>query len=163
MVIGRGGAGKSTLSAELGERLGLPVVHLDRLFWRPGWAPMPRDEWRALQHELVREERWVIDGNYGNTLDVRTAAADTVIFLDVPAHLALAGVLRRWWRHRGRAVQAEGCPERWDWTFLRWVIWDYSRRSRPRALATLEQTAAHADVIVLRSRRQMRAFLAALA
>lgn len=161
-IIGCGGAGKSTLARELGERLGIEVVHLDRLFWRPGWDPMPSDEWRALQAGLVARERWIMDGDYGGTLDVRLDAADTVLFLDMPRRVTLPAVLRRQWRHRGQAVQAPGCPERWSWEFLRWV-WNYPRDSRPRALAAIATHAADAEVVVLTSRAEVRRFLAGLA
>lgn len=157
-VIGSGGAGKSTLARALGGRLEIEVVHLDRLFWRPGWEPTPTDEWRALQVELVEPESWIIDGNYGGTLDVRLAAADTVLFLDFPRRVTMPSVLRRWWQHRGHDVQAPDCPEHWDWTFLRWV-WNYRRDSRPRALAAIADHAGHADVVVLTSRAAVRRFL----
>lgn len=160
-VIGCGGAGKSTLARALGERLGIEVVHLDRLYWRPGWVPTPADEWRAVVAGVARRERWITDGNYGGTLDLRLAAADTVLFLDLPRRVTVPSVLRRWWRHRGQAVQAPACPERWSWTFLRWV-WNYRRDSRPRVLAALAEHARHADVVTLRSRADVRRYLAAL-
>jgi adenylate kinase family enzyme len=150
-VIGCGGSGKSTFARALGARLGLPVVHLDRHYWRPGWVPTPDAEWRRVQHELVSRDRWVIDGNYGSTLDLRLAAADTVVFLDLPRRSCLRGVLARWARGHGRCVQAEGCPERVSLAFLRWV-WRYPREGRLRVLAAIR---AHAgpDVVVVRSRR----------
>ena len=159
-VIGSGGSGKSTFAAELGIRLGVDVIHLDRLFWHPGWVPTPRDEWRALQQQLVRVERWVIDGNYDSTLDVRLAAADTIVFFDMPVWVSLSGVLRRWARHHGKPVQAEGCPERVSWSFLRW-IWRYRRDNRPRVIAAIRAHAAGAEVIVIRSRRDAERTLAA--
>ena len=81
MVIGCSGAGKSTLAIRLGRRLGLPVVHLDQRFWKPGWVETPDDEWDERMRELVAEERWVIDGNYGRTQVMRMERADTIIFL----------------------------------------------------------------------------------
>jgi adenylate kinase family enzyme len=158
-VIGSGGAGKSTLARALGERLGIEVVHLDRLYWRPGWIPTPNEEWRALQAELVERESWIIDGNYGGTLDVRLGAADAVVFLDFPRRTTVPAVLRRWWRHRGHDVQAPGCAERLDGTFVRWV-WNYRRDSRPRALAAIAAHARHAQVVTLTTRAAVRRFLA---
>src|SRR5436190_2972633 len=104
MIIGSGGAGKSVLARELGERLGLPVYHLDALLWRPGWVMRPKDEERALFEELVRRDAWIIDGNYGagQSLELRLAAADTVIFLDLPRILCLGRSLKRWLTWRGR-------------------------------------------------------------
>jgi adenylate kinase family enzyme len=84
MVIGSGGAGKSIFSRRLGDVLGIEVIHLDRLHWKPGWAETPKGEWAELVGQLVRGDEWIIDGNYGGTLEVRLGACDTVIFLDLP-------------------------------------------------------------------------------
>jgi adenylate kinase family enzyme len=84
LVIGSPGGGKTTLSRELGKLLDLPVYHLDKLFWKPGWALSDDESFRALQRELVSKPRWIIDGNYDRTLDVRLPHADTVIHLDFP-------------------------------------------------------------------------------
>jgi adenylate kinase family enzyme len=159
-VIGSGGSGKSTFAGELGARTGLPVVNLDRLYWRPGWVPTQDEEWRELQAALVRENAWILDGNYDSTLDLRLAAADTVFFFDTPTWLSLTGVLRRWARNHGQAVQAEGCPERVSLQFLLWV-WRFRRRSRPRVLEQLRANAGNAHVVVIRSRRDAEAALSA--
>jgi adenylate kinase family enzyme len=137
-VVGVGGAGKTTFAVELGRRLDLPVVHLDRLYWRPGWDPLPADEWRAAQEALVRAPVWVVDGNYSGTMDIRLAVADTAVFFDVPRRAAFAGVLRRWAAHWGRDVQADGCRERLDPGFLRW-LWNWPRESRQRVVDALSR------------------------
>src|SRR5687767_15631826 len=97
LVVGSGGAGKSTFSRRLGERLGLEVIHLDTEFWRPGWTRTPRDQWRRKVEELCRRESWVMDGNFSGTFEHRLGACDTVIFLDLPrwvcAWLVLKGVV----------------------------------------------------------------------
>ena len=161
-VIGSGGAGKSTFAAQLGRRLGIPVIHLDRIYWKPGWTPTPAADWRAAQAAALARADWIVDGNYGGTLDLRLRAVDVVVFFDVPRRTAIAGALRRWIRHRGTAVQAPGCPERLDLIFLRW-IWRYPRDSRPRVLAALRDHASAAEVIVVRSRRDAAAALERLA
>ena len=84
LVIGGPGAGKSTLAARLGATLGLPVVHLDAHFWRPGWREAPRDEWAARVAELAAAGRWVMDGHYRGTLALRARAADAVVVLAPP-------------------------------------------------------------------------------
>jgi adenylate kinase family enzyme len=160
-VIGSGGSGKSTFARELASRTGLPLVHLDRLFWQPGWVPTPDEQWRELQVALVRDDEWILDGNYSRTLDARLAAADTVFFFDTPTLLSVAGVLRRWARHHGRALQADGCPELVSLSFLLWV-WRYRRRTRPRVLEQLRSHAGGARVVVVRSRRDATAALRAL-
>lgn len=83
MLIGAGGSGKSTLARTLGGLTNIPVYHLDVLHWKPDWTPTPNDEWDQIQNNLVKNDRWIIDGNYGRTIDIRMAEADTVIFLDL--------------------------------------------------------------------------------
>jgi adenylate kinase family enzyme len=158
VIVGSGGAGKSTLAAELGRRTGLPVVHLDRHFWHPGWVETPRDEWRLVQRELFAGDAWIADGNYSATLDERLPRADTVVFCDFPTWRALPRVLRRTFGNWGRPVQAEGCPEHLDRTFLLWVL-RYRRHSRPKVLRVIAELAPGAEVHVLRSPRAVREFL----
>lgn len=161
LVIGSGGAGKSTLAARLGARLDLPVVHLDALYWRPGWVATPDPEWRETVARLAARDAWVMDGNYGGTLDRRLAACDAVVFLDLPRAVCLAGVLRRWLRYAGRTRpdMAPGCPERLTWAFVRWV-WDYPRRRRAGVLRRLAALPPDRRVIVLQSREAVEQFLA---
>lgn len=158
VIVGSGGAGKSTLASELGRRTGLLVVHLDHHFWHPGWVETPRDEWRAVQQELFAGDEWIADGNYSATLDERLPRADTVVFCDFPTWRTLPRVLRRTLANRGRAVQAEGCPERLDPRFLWWVA-RYRYRSRPRVVRAIAELAPGASVHVLRSSRAVQAFL----
>jgi adenylate kinase family enzyme len=158
-VVGPGGAGKTTFATELARRTGLPAIHLDRHYWRPGWVETERDEWRRVQERLLdRDGGWIVDGNYSATIDVRFERADTVIVLAPPRLRCIARALRRTLRNHGRAVQAEGCPERVDVAFLRW-IWNYQRRSRPRIDDALRRHRDHLDVFELRSAREARAFL----
>lgn len=158
-VIGCAGAGKSTFSRKLGQGLGMEVTHLDSVFWRPGWTETPKDEWQETMRMLVSRERWLIDGNYGGTMDERLRAADTVIYLDVPRRVCLWRVLKRWalYRNRARPDMGEGCPERLDLKFLRWV-WQYPRVSRPQTLAALREKES-GRVYVLRSDGDMDEFL----
>lgn len=158
-MVGPGGAGKTTFAAELSRRTGVPVIHLDRHYWRPGWVETERDEWRRVQEQLLDgRDRWIVDGNYSGTIDVRFARADTVIVMALPRVRCVTRALWRSLRNRGHAVQAEGCPERVDVDFLRW-IWNYDRRSRPRIDDALRRHRDHLDVVELRSARDVRAFL----
>ena len=157
-IVGSGGAGKSTLAVELGRRTGLPVVHLDQLFWHPGWVETPRDEWRVVQQVVFAGDEWIADGNYNRTLDERLPRADTVVFCDFPVWRTLPRALRRSLANRGRAVQADGCPERLDPKFLWWVV-RYRYRSRPTVVRAISELAPDADVHVLRNPRAVRAFL----
>jgi adenylate kinase family enzyme len=159
VVVGCGGAGKSTFARALGARLGLPVTHLDRLFWRPGWQATEERAWREIQRGLVARDAWVLDGNYSGTLDVRLAVADTVIFLDFPRRICLTRVIRRTIASRGRDTQAPGCPDKVDREFLSW-IWNFRAHSRPKVLAAVAEHGKHAEHVILGSPREVREFLA---
>ncbi|MGH9842177.1 MAG: hypothetical protein ACREEM_25785 [Blastocatellia bacterium] len=102
LVIGSGGAGKSTFAKCLGERLHIEVIHLDMLYWNPGWIETPKAEWLRAVEELVKRDAWIMDGNYSGTLDLRLKACDTVIFLDLPRLTCLWRVLKRVVQYRGR-------------------------------------------------------------
>jgi adenylate kinase family enzyme len=159
-IVGSGGSGKSTFAAALGAATGLPVVHLDRHFWHPGWVETPRDEWRERQRDLFAGERWIADGNYGGTFHERFARADTVIVIARNRLACLASAFWRTAKNHGKAVQADGCPERFHRDFLRW-IWNYPRDSRPR-LDTALAEHPHLTIIELTTRRGMREFLSQL-
>ena len=161
-VIGCAGAGKSAFARRLAERLDMPVTHLDTLFWRPGWTETPKDEWQATVSRLVAGESWLIDGNYGGTLETRLEAADTVIYLDMPRRVCLWRVVRRWATHwrKARPDMTEGCPERLNLQFLKWV-WRYPRVSRPKTVAALASTMRRGTrVYALRSPAEVEEFLA---
>ncbi|MBM3958087.1 MAG: AAA family ATPase [Gemmatimonadetes bacterium] len=162
LVIGNAGTGKTTLAVRLGEALGLPVIHLDALYRKPGWQSTPRDEWRATLSDLVERDAWVMDGNYHSSLDVRLPEADTVVLLDLPRRFCIWRVITRWLTHIGRTRpdMAPGCPERVDWEFLRW-IWGYPRTALPDILWQLDALPDTTRVHHLRSRREIDRFLAA--
>jgi len=124
LVIGSPGAGKSTFARALQARTALPLFHMDRLSWQPGWIERDRDEARAALAEVLAHDRWIIDGNYGSSLPLRLERADTVVHLDYPTWLCLGRALRRWWTYRGRSRpdMTEGCPERLDPEFLHYVL-----------------------------------------
>lgn len=162
-IIGSSGSGKSTLARQLQTILGLPVFHLDRLYWKPGWVPTERQEWRQIQQELIGRPEWIIDGNYGSTVELRVEAADTIIFLDLPRALCLWRAFQRriTYRAADRPDMGEGCPEKVDWAFVTW-IWNFPARDRPKLLNLLERYRHTKQVIHLRSPREANAFLATL-
>jgi adenylate kinase family enzyme len=82
LVIGPGGAGKSTVAKRLGRILSLEVIHLDKFYWKPGWIEAPKEEWDVPIERLLAGESWIMDGNYSRTLERRLKSADTVVFLD---------------------------------------------------------------------------------
>jgi adenylate kinase family enzyme len=163
LVIGSGGAGKSTLARRLADRTGLPLVHLDALFWRAGWRKTSKQEWTRTVEELVQRDAWVMDGNYGGTLDRRLEAADTVIFLDLSRWTCLRRAVKRRIQFHGRSRPdvAKGCSEQLTWEFLRWV-WNYPKKHRPKLLTKLAELASDKNVVVLRSPAEVEGFLTSL-
>jgi len=159
VVIGSGGAGKSTFSRRLGEATGLPVIHLDNIFWKPNWQPTPREEWEKTVAELVRRDSWIMDGNFGGTRELRIRASDTVIFLDIPRLICLYRVIKSaiTFRGKNRPDMAEGCHEKFDREFAGWV-WNFPKRSRGRILEQMKEFPEKRFVI-LRSSRQAERFI----
>lgn len=162
VIIGCGGAGKSTLAREMGEKLGIPVVHLDKLWWRPGWVSISREEFDILHREAISEEQWILDGNFDRTIPERLARCDTAIYLDFGRMACLAGVCKRVLTtyRKVRPDMGDGCPERIDADFLKWV-WNFNKNKRQRNYRLLRE-AEHVNVIVLKNRRQVKKFLSSL-
>lgn len=126
LILGSGGAGKSTLARRLSRELALPWVSLDQHYWNPGWVESDWDEFAPRVEELCRQPRWVMDGNYTRILPMRLSYADAVIYLDVPRLTCMARALRRIVTGMGRVREemAAGCPEHFEWAFFSW-IWTY--------------------------------------
>ncbi len=140
LVIGCSGAGKSTFARQLGVATGLPVTHIDQLFWEPGWGQTPDDIHRARLAAVVAQDRWIIDGTNSSTFDMRMARTDAVFWIDRPRIVCIARVLRRVASSYGRVRpdMAPGCPERFDWEFLKYV-WNFQVVYDPRIHAALER------------------------
>lgn len=160
LVIGSGGAGESTFSRRLAEITDLPLIHLDRLFWKAGWVETDKAEWREIVAQTLEGDRWIIDGNYGSTMELRLAACDTVIFLDISRFICTYRVLKRVFTYKegSRPDMADGCGERLDLPFVRFV-WNYPERSRPNVLKRLENVRDSKTIITLRSRGEIADFL----
>lgn len=161
LVIGSGGSGKSTFARRLGERLKIEVKHLDRFYWRPGWTKPAPEDWVQTVTDLVNGEKWIIDGNFGGTLDLRVRYCDTIVFLDMPRLLCVWRVTKRrlLYRNRARPDMSEGCHEKLDLEFLDWV-WGYSRRSRPKIVKMLRENSEIKKIVWLRSNADVERFLA---
>jgi adenylate kinase family enzyme len=160
-VLGSSGAGKSTLSVALGAATGLPVVHLDKEHWQPGWTEPDRDTWNARLAELAAALEWIIDGQYGASLRVRLERADLAIFLDLPTSLCLWRVGRRILGSYGRVRpdMGDGCPEQFSLEFLHFVA-TFRRVQRPKVVAALSESRV--KTVWLRSRSEQAAFGATL-
>ncbi|MEV0644838.1 adenylate kinase [Phytomonospora sp. NPDC050363] len=159
LIVGSCAAGKSTLGAALATRLALPLVHLDQHYWRPGWIEPSTEDWRAQVAGLVAEPRWVMDGNYGGTLDIRLPRADRIVLLDQPRRLTLYRAVRRRVL-RNRVDELYGSPERITWPFLKW-IWDYPARGRRILLEAIAEYAPGTEFVRLRGPDEVTAWLAA--
>lgn len=163
LILGPCGAGKSTLGRTLAQRTGLPLHHMDRLHWKPGWVESTREELLERLTPILAGDRWIIEGNYGGTLRPRLQRADTVLVLDYPPRIYRYRVLKRIVSGYGRTRDdmTEGCPERLDAEFLRYV-WRFDRDTRPRMLATLAERPAGQALHTFRHPRELDAFLATL-
>ena len=160
-IFGGPGSGKSTLARHLGQALGLPAIHLDSLFWLPGWVESTPEDMEAKVLAAASKDAWVMDGNYrAYHLDVRLGRASAVIILDIPRLTRMWGILCRTVSNKGRsrADLAPGCPERFDWEFTKFAWRSPSRQMAAENMASAERYGV--PCIVLRSRRQVRKFLA---
>ena len=162
LVIGSGGAGKSTFAKRLGDALKIEVIHLDQIYWKPNWVKTEKDEWEEIVKKLTARESWIMDGNFGGTREMRIRACDTIIFLDIPRRVCLYRILKRVAIYHGktRPDMAVGCVEKFDPEFILWV-WNYPNRSRRVVLDQLERFAEK-NSIVLRSTREADVFLQSL-
>lgn len=163
LIIGSSGAGKSTFARRLGERTGLEVIHLDRLYWRPSWTEPSKEEWKGIVTDALARDNWIMDGNYGGTMEMRLAACDTVIFLDMPRWLCVYRVIMRStiYRKTTRPDMADDCEERFDWDFVKWV-WQYPARSKPKIEKLLSALPPSTKVIRLSSTARIERFLSTL-
>lgn len=165
VVTGPTGAGKSELALELGRRLQIPVTHLDTLFWGPGWVPMPRDEWEAVQRRAVAADSWIVDSQFDDMLPDWLEAADTLVFVDASPLRCLWRVSRRRLnRHAGAGIPAgtePAAPHRALLKFLR-NQWRYRTAVRAKLLAELARPQDGRTAVVLRRRNDVEAFLRAV-
>lgn len=165
VVTGMAGSGKSTFSRALAARTGLPVIHLDVHYWKPGWVEPLEAEWRQMQHRLLAGEEWIVDGNYHGTLDLRLERAETVVFLDTPWWVCAGRALVRGLRKRPAEFELpEGCDEtagqrlRAEWRLVG-AIWRNRRSARERELAIVSQHGRNATLHILHSKRAIRRLL----
>jgi adenylate kinase family enzyme len=165
VVTGMAGAGKSRFSRALSAKTGLPVIHLDIHFWKPGWVEPSEDEWRKNQRDLLTGDEWIVDGNYHATLDLRLERADTVVFLDTPWSIRAWRAFVRGVRRRPVGFQLpDGCDEsalrrlREEWS-LAWRIWRSHRAEREQELEAVVRHGNHTAAYVLRNKRAAHDFL----
>lgn len=165
MIIGFSGGGKSTLARKMGEILGIEPTHFDRLHWLPNWVESTREYKREMVKPVLERDRWIIDGNYRHIYwQERLELADTVIFIDVNRFTCLRQAWKRSCIYKGktRPDMGEGCIEKIDLEFVKWVFWD-GRKQRKRNLETMELLKSQGkDTYILKSRRAINRFLKGL-
>lgn len=163
LVLGSSGSGKSTFARRLGAVTGLPVVHIDQLYWGPGWVQVPDDVYLQRLRNALAQPRWIIDGNNSLTLDLRVPRADRIVLLDRSRLLCVARVMARVAKSRGkvRADMAPECPERFDWEFMKYV-WNFPNVHWKRTLAAVERHDAWERTTTLRNDAESAAFIEAL-
>jgi len=163
MIIGGPGSGKSTLARALGERLGLPVTHIDQVQFQAGWVevdPAARD---AKVRDIIARPTWIIDGNYSSTIEDRMTRADTLIWLDIPLWRRLLRVIGRTIRYYGqnRPDLPEGCLERFSLGFIHYILTS-NKRQRTKAADRYATMSRRAQAFHLRSSQDVQALLEGL-
>ena len=161
-IIGYSGAGKSTLAQKLSQLYSIPKLHMDTLQFQPDWQDSDRDWMKAeMKNFLTNHEAWVIDGNYSWCYyEERMLKADRIIFLNFSPWTCLLRAFKRYLKYRGqvRESMAAGCPERFDWAFIRWILWDGRTKNAKERYQRVQETYPE-KVIVLRSQKEIDYFL----
>ena len=160
MVIGPCGAGKSTLARKLHVITELPLIHLDKEYWRPGWIETPQEEWIPRAKDLAARPKWIIDGNYGSSMDIRLERADMVVFLDRSTRVCFSRAMKRIIRGYGRtrADMHEGCPERFDLEFIHYIL-TFRMTRRPGIIKRMSTLRPDQELITLKSDKDQREFI----
>lgn len=163
-VLGYSGAGKSTLARALGEFYGIPVLHFDRVQFTPGWQERDRGEAHQIVHDFMEQPQWVIDGTYSKfEYQRRMDEADQIIFLDLPRLTCFFRAWKRYFCYRGktRADMADGCTEKMDVEFIKWLLWKgRTRQKREKFQRVVEQYPE--KTVVLRCQRDIDHYLEGL-
>lgn len=163
VVTGLAGSGKSTFSRSLATRTGLPLIHLDLHYWKPGWVAPTDGEWREKQRRVLAGDAWIADGNYHETLGLRLERAETIVVLDTPWPVCVGRALLRGVSRSGLEMP-EGCDDS-AWRRLRdeWAvagrIWRKRRSEPEREHEIISQYGQHAAFHVLRSKLAASEFL----
>ncbi|TFB14223.1 topology modulation protein [Filobacillus milosensis] len=164
MVLGvSAGVGKSTFARQQGKILNIDVYHLDYYFWKPNWVQASIEEFSDSQRKIVAHDQWIIEGNYAPTYDIRAEKADTIIYLELPLRICLYRVFKRFFMNVGksRPDMGEGCKEKIDYEFLKFIWTTYHPRKKKMAerLRDFQQIGPHKTVIMLKSKQEIQDFL----
>lgn len=164
IVIGCSGTGKSTLALQLEQILKIPVFHLDQLFWSKNWQSISQAEFIKKQEDVLKNEpQWIIDGNYADSLELRLAYADTIIFLDLPRFVYFPRIFKRYLQNYGkvRVDMADGCQEQLDFEFIQFV-WTFKRQHYDKLVKKIAKRTPQQQFVHLTTRKSVTDYLAAL-
>lgn len=158
-IFGSSGTGKTTLARKIGNKLHLPTLHLDSVYWKKDWNNISKDEFdKYMKKYLIKNKSWVIDGNYSNNrhFEYRLRLADIIIFLDFGRDVSLQGIHERAqeYKHQVRTDMAEGCVEGIDQVFLQYVAFYHKFRSK-RLKAIIEQYKFKKQVLIFKNRTEL--------
>ncbi len=162
LVLGNSGSGKSTTANIIGEKLNIKAHHLDSYFWEPNWEHISKPELKELIKEIIKNDAWVIDGNYSSSLDIRLKEADTVVYLDFTTLTSLYRVVKRriMYHNKTRPDMGEGCNEKIDLDFLKWII-GFKRKNRPKLMRLIEENF-DGDIIFIKNKGEYNRFIKGL-
>jgi len=147
------------MARRLHDKTGLNVIHLDSFYHQPNWTEPPKEQWVKTVEKLIKGDNWIIDGNYGGTMEIRMERCDTVIWLDFPRTICTWRVLKRFLKNRDRVRpdMAEGCVERFEWEFIKYV-WSFPREKQPGIEARVNKFS-ELKTYRLKSNREVENFL----
>lgn len=159
LVIGISGSGKSTFAQKISELLCIPIIHLDQLFWRPGWVKLENEVFEKKVLAAIQKDQWIIDGNYTNSMELWIMDADTVIFFDFPRLVCLWNILKRRiiFHNKVRHDVAEGCEEKLDLNFFKF-IWNFPKNNIPRIESILAKQPKEKNIVRLKNYAEVRRF-----
>lgn len=155
IVIGCPGSGKSTLSKELHRKTGLPLYHLDMMYWNADKTKVERSIFLERLRTALEKEKWIIDGNYGSTMELRMQYCDTVIFLDYPLDICLDGIKERKGKPRSDMPWVESDQD--DEEFIESVK-NYNSQSRPMVMELLAKYS-YKNILIFNNRNEANQFL----
>jgi adenylate kinase family enzyme len=158
LIMGSPGTGKSTLAKRMHDILGLPLINLDKYFWKPGWNKREDFEWQEIVSELVKKDEWIIDGNHRKTLEMRLPYADAIIFLDFSRLTCLYRWLKRIFKN-DRQDCIEGCKEKINYKHMHWILWGFPHVSKKLILKRLKEVEGEKKVFILKSDDDVEKFI----
>ena len=167
LVIGSSGSGKSTFSRELSRIRGIPLYHLDKIYWRSGWNPIPEEVFNEEMMKILPKEEWILDGNYSQSLANRIQFSETVIFLDFKWPVCAFRVIRRNIKNRWnqRTDITEGCEEKFNHDFYELLkyIRNFPKTDRIKIIKLLEANAYEKEIIIFSNSTSVRQYLQRIA